>query len=307
MKKLHILISIVLLTSLYLGACQSQNQAVQTEEPSNIKPVVFVSIVPQKYFVERIAGDSVDVVVMVEPGAEPHTYEPKPAQMTALANADVYFSIDAPFEATWLDKIEDINPELPIINTAEGITKRVMTEEHHHEGEEESTEEHEEEGELDPHIWLSPRLVAIQAKAIHAELVTLIPEQKDVYDANLTSFLTDIEALDASLKEGFANVSSHTFMVYHPSWGYFADDYGLTQVSVEIGGTEPSASELAEVIDEAKEHDIHVIFAQPEFSTRSAETVAEEINGKVAMISPLAENWLENMKTVGEVLAEGLK
>ena len=300
MKKVKRIISLLIFISLFLGACQANNQAAQSEATPQAadQPVVFVSILPQKYFVERIAGPCTLRRLRV--------VEPKPAQMTALADASVYFSIDAPFEATWLDKLADINPNLNLVNTAAGITKRVMAEEHHHEGEEEGAD-HEEEGELDPHIWLSPRLVAQQATIIHDTLVSMLPDEKSIYDANLSAFLADIDTLDTTLKEEFSTIASHSFMVYHPSWGYFADDYGLTQISVEIGGTEPSASELASLIDEAKEHDIHIIFAQPEFDSRSAETIAEEIDGKVVMIDPLAENWLENMNTVGQDLAEGLK
>ena len=331
MKHLRLISTLVILSSLLLGACQAQ----QTETD---KPMVFVSIPPQKYFVERIAGDSVDVQIMVEPGSEPHTYEPKPAQMTALAAADLYFAVGDSFEDTWLDRIEDTNPDLVIVDTAEGVQKRVLEEhnhegeeEHDHEGEEVSEEEHDHEGEethdeehedehegeethdheheeggLDPHIWLSPRLVAIQAQHIYDALVTLNPEMESTYKTNLDAFIADIDAMDENFTSSFANVSSHTFMVYHPSWGYFADDYGLEQISVEIGGTEPSASELATIIEEAQAHDIHVIFAQPEFNTRFAESIAEQIDGEVLLISPLEENWMDNMETMGQALIDGL-
>ena len=307
MKHLRLISTLVILFSLLLGACQS------TQAESE-KPLVFVSIPPQKYFVERIAGDSVDVQIMVEPGAEPHTYEPKPAQMTALAATDLYFAVGDSFEDTWLDRIEDTNPDLVIINTDEGIEKRILDEHHHegeeeheHEGEEVHEDEHDhEEGGLDPHIWLSPRLVAIQAQHMYDALVVLNPELEETYKSNLNAFIADINAMDEEFASAFENVSRHSFMVYHPSWGYFADDYGLEQIAVEIGGTEPSASELATLIEEAKEHDIHVIFAQPEFNTRFAESIAEQIDGEVLLISPLEANWMENMETMGQSLINGL-
>jgi zinc transport system substrate-binding protein len=302
MKRFWLLTSIALLFLLLFGACQVKSPA----QTKNEKPVIFVSIVPQKYFVERIAGDTVNVVVMVEPGAEPHTYEPKPAQMQMLSDTDLYFSIDAPFEVNWLSRIADINPNLKVVNTAEGIVKRLSTE-HHHEGEEETEAEHEEEGELDPHIWLSPRLVAQQCKIISDTLAAQYPENAQAYAENLNAFLADIEALDQTLKADFAKTTNKTFMVYHPAWGYFADEYGLTEIAVEIGGTEPSALELAELIEHARTENIHVIFAQPEFSTRSAEALAEEIDGEVVLISDLEEDWLANMQKAGEAFLKGLE
>jgi zinc transport system substrate-binding protein len=285
------------LSIFFLGACQAQSPTQAVDG----RPVVFVSIVPQKYFVERIAGDTLNVVVMVEPGAEPHTYEPKPAQMRALSDADLYFSIDAPFEVNWLSRIADINPNLKVVNTAAGIVKRqntvpiqLGTPDAGH-GKE----------ELDPHIWLSPRLVAQQAQTIHDTLAAQYPDQAALYDINLSAFLADIDQLDQTLKADFSTLPNKTFMVYHPAWGYLADEYGLTEIGVEIGGTEPSASELAGLIDIAKAEKIKVIFAQPEFNTRSAQTLADEIGGKVVLISDLAEDWLTNMRTFGDALVSG--
>jgi len=303
MKRFWFIIGLTLLFSLLLSACQMQSPA----QTGNEKPVVFVSILPQKYFVERIAGDSLQVVVMVEPGAEPHTYEPKPAQMQTLAEADLYFSIDAPFETTWLNRIAELNPDMKVINTAAGITKRLLLEHDHEEEDSEEAHAEEEASEQDPHIWLSPRLVILQAQQIHAALIAHYPQQSASYTENLNDFLADIEALDENLKATLGNLRSNSFIVYHPSWGYFADDYGLVEIAVEIGGTEPSASELAALIDLAKAEDIHVIFAQPEFNVRSAETLAEEIDGQVILISPLAENWLDNLSEVGTALSLGLK
>jgi zinc transport system substrate-binding protein len=297
MKPFRLISIAIILSSLFLGACQSQ-------QPQSEKPLVFVSIPPQKYFVERIAGDSVDVQIMVEPGAEPHTYEPKPAQMTALASADLYFAIGDSFEDTWLSRISETNPDLVIVDTAEGIVKRQL-DAHHHEGEEDHTDEEEESGP-DPHIWLSPRLVALQSQHIYDALVSLNPQLETTYTSNMSAFIADVNILDNKFNNSFKNVSQRSFMVYHPSWGYFADDYGLQQIAVEIGGTEPSPSELAAIIEEAKAEDIHVIFAQPEFNTRFADSIAEQIDGKVLLISPLEENWMENMETMGQALIDGL-
>ena len=269
---------------------------------------VTVSIAPQQYFVSRITGDDVRVNVMVEPGASPATYEPKPEQLAALSQSAAYFSIGVPFENIWLDRIADANPDMRIVDTTEGI-ERVPIEAHTHEGEgeEEHEDEHDHaEGAPDPHIWLSPSLVKIQARTIAEALIDLDPERQSTYQENLTAFLADIEALEATIEETLSGVENRKFLVFHPSWGYFAEDFGLEQIAIEVGGQEPSARELAALITLAQEEQIRVVFAQPEFSTEDASTIAEEIEGEVIMVSPLAVDWLDNMSKVADTFAAAL-
>lgn len=291
---------LVILALVLAGCGGAATQA--PAEPAGVLNVV-VSIVPQQYFVERIGGEHVDVTVMVPPGFSPATYEPKPEQLTALSEAAAYFSIGVPFENAWLDRIASANSEMLMVDTTVGIERMPMVAHHHH-GEE---EHHEGEPENpDPHIWLSPQLVKIQAQTIYEALVQLDPAHKAEYKANLDSFIVDIDALDADIREILDEVEIHKFMVFHPAWGYFARDYGLEMIPIEIGGQEPSAAELAALIEEAQEEDIKVIFAQPEFSTKDAETIANEIGGEVLLISPLAPNWLDNLRRVAETFAEVL-
>jgi len=247
---------------------------------------VTVSILPQRYFVERVGGEYVTVNVMVEPGANPATYEPQPEQLRALNLADVYFSIGVPFEDVWLERFASVNENLLLVDTTQGIERQ-------------GDPEHP-----DPHIWLSPALVKVQAQTIYETLSQLDPAHQGAYRANLESFLADIDALDADIRETLTGVENRKFMVFHPSWGYFARDYGLEQLPVEVEGQEPSAAELAALVARAKQEGIKVIFAQPEFSTRSAETIAQEIGGEVLLISPLAPDWLDNLRRVAEVLAK---
>ncbi|MDY7040216.1 MAG: zinc ABC transporter substrate-binding protein [Chloroflexota bacterium] len=290
-----ILIALVLSAVLLAGCGQRTNP-----EPTD-KLRVTVSILPQKYFVERVGGEHVDVNVMVAPGDSPHTYEPKPEQLRALSQATVYFSIGVEFEKAWMDRIASANSEMLIVDTTEDIERMPMAASHHEE------EEHGQEGEnLDPHIWTSPNLVKIQAKTIYSALVTVDPDHQADYQANLDEFISDINELDADIRETLAGLETQKFMVFHPSWGYFARDYGLEMIPIEIGGTEPSAAELAALIAEAKEENIRVIFAQPEFSTRDADTIANEIGGKVLLISPLAPDWLDNLHQVADTFAEVL-
>ncbi|MBN1976271.1 MAG: zinc ABC transporter substrate-binding protein [Anaerolineae bacterium] len=263
---------------------------------------VTVSIVPQKYFVERVGGEHVDVNVMVLPGNNPATYEPKPEQLMALDKSAAYFSIGVPFENSWLEKIAAANEDMPIVDTAAGIERMPMGEVHD-QGEEER--EHSV-GSPDPHIWLSPELVKVQSQNIYAALAELDPAHEGEYKANLGAFIADIDKLETDIKETLEGVKSKKFIVFHPAWGYFARDFGLEMVSIEIGGQEPSAQELAHLVEMAREENIRVVFAQPEFSTQDAGTIAQEIGGEVILISPLAEDWLSNLQRVADTFAEAL-
>ncbi len=292
MKTKNIVFSIIGIfsISISLAACSS------TPQSESGKLGVTVSILPQKYFVERIGGDLVDVNVMVGPGMDPHTYEPQPAQMQSLATSKLYFSIGVEFEDAWLTKFQDTNPNLKFIDSGAGIEKIPMAAEGNH-----------EKGEMDPHIWLSPTNVRSIAQIMATALSEADPQNNAIYQNNLNKFLQDIDALDEEIRASLDPLTSRKFITFHPSWGYFARDYNLEQISIEVGGNEPSASEMAALIDTAKKDDIHIIFAQPEFSTKAAETIATEINGQVILISPLAENWLENMKTITRSFSSALQ
>lgn len=272
-------------------------------------PTVFVSILPQKYFVQRIGGDSVIVEVMVLPGASPAIYEPKPSQMRKLASSAAYFAIGVPFEAAWLERIAGVNAKMQIVRTDAGITKLAMTGHRHEEenhGQPHDDVEHGHSG-LDPHIWLSPPLVQQQAAAIRDALLKLLPLQADRIEKNYQSFMDEVDQLDRELRSTLQGKEGVQFMVFHPSWGYFAHEYGLEQVAIEVEGKTPKPSQLKELIEHAEEHAIHVVFAQPQFSLKSAETIARAIKGEVILIDPLAEDWLDNMRGVAEKLKTTLR
>ena len=263
---------------------------------------VFVSIPPQKYFVQQIGGSQVAVRVMVRPGADPHTYEPKPQQMVALSTAKLYFAIGIEFEAARLDKIISANPRIKVIHTEQGIRKIPMAAHRHsrkdipraHNG-------------LDPHIWLSPPLVMTQARTILEALKTVDPANRVNYETNYKAFIARLENLDQELRDIFRGRRGLRFMVLHPSWGYFADAYGLKQVPIELEGKKPGPSSLKALIEYARENNIKVIFVQPQFSPESAKLIAKEIGGEVAFVDPLAENWLANLRTVAGKFMAALK
>lgn len=282
------------------------------------RPIVFVSIAPQKQFVQQIGGDLLTVEVLVPAGASPHTYEPKPSQMKALARATAYFAIGVDFESVWLKRIGGVNPAMTIIHTDAGIAKLTMDEhldhdhQEHHQARQQkdaaspAPEHHDDEG-LDPHIWLAPSLVKQQAFIITEALVGLFPEQAVTFQRNRDAFIEQIDALDKDLRTTLADRQGMQFLVFHPSWGYFAHEYGLQQVAVEVDGKNPKPAQLAALIEHAREHGIRVVFAQPQLSTKGAELIAREIDGEVIIIDPLAEDWLNNLREVAKRLKNALQ
>ena len=268
----------------------------------------FVSISPQKYFVQKIGGDLVDVSVLVPAGANPHNFEPKPRQMAELSKSAVYFAVGIDFEKFWLKKIAAANPKMRVVRTDDGITRIPMAD--RHDGEK-SLHQHSQELKTeipakdnyggvspDPHVWLSPALVKIQARHILEALVAIDPVHQSKYESNYASFMREIDELDAELKALFAGRKGEQFMVFHPAWGYFAEAYGLVQVPVEIEGKDPKPAQLQNLIRHARERRIKVVFVQPQFSAKSAELLSGEIGGQIVYADPLAENWAGNLREV---------
>jgi len=284
-------------------------------ESAEGKVAVFVSIMPQKYFVQQIGKNLVNIQVMVKPGASPSTYEPKPRQMAAIAKTHIYFSIGVPFENAWLNKIASSNPNMVVVKTDHGIPKIAMDDYHDHmeDADQHPKNEHGQDenrkdlGILDPHIWLSPPSVMIQARRILAALQEADPVHRSDYEANFKAFISEISELDAELRNIFSAKHGLQFMVFHPAWGYFADTYGLKQIPVEIEGKNPKPAQLKELIKYANHNDINVIFVQPQFSAKSAEVIARGINGQVIFADPLAEEWAVNLHKVARDIKAALR
>jgi zinc transport system substrate-binding protein len=277
----------------------------ETSYAGTVMPV-YVSIVPQKYFVEKIGGTLVNVSVMVRPGANPATYEPKPRQMVALSRTNIYFAIGVPFEKVWLKKIAAANPKMRIVNIQEGIIKIPMeTHRKHGEGHHKRTYN---QIVNDPHIWLSPTLVKIQVRNILKALVVVDQANKSAYEAGYKKFIIEIENLDAELKGIFTGKGAGAeFMVFHPSWGYFARTYGLKQIPVEIEGKDPKPADLQRLIKYAKKLGVKVIFVQPQFSSINASVIAQAIGGQIAFADPLALNWPDNLRQVATKIKDTLR
>lgn len=306
--------ALCLLWFLVLGFAAAGCRPSGQGETSGAAVQVTVSILPQKYFVERIGGGRVAVNVMVEPGANPETYEPKPSQLRALRGSAAYFGIGVPFESAWMSRLASSNPGLRIVDTSAGVERIPMVGRHHHHGddaqEEAANHAHtccsHRPGEPDPHIWLSPRRVAVQAAAICDALCELDPPHAAGYRANLEGFLTELTQLDEEIRRRFRDVPGRSFLIFHPAWGYFARDYDLEMIPVEVGGREPSAAELRALIDRARELGIRAVVVQPEFSTATARTLADQIGGRLVMISPLAPDWADNLRRAADAIAGAL-
>ncbi|MBI9078456.1 MAG: zinc ABC transporter substrate-binding protein [Pseudodesulfovibrio sp.] len=265
---------------------------------------VTVSIAPLKFFVERIGGERVDVTVMVPPGASPATYEPKSRQMAALTRSKLFLAIGVPFERAWLPRMRDTNPGMDVVMVNSGIKPLYMAS-HHHEKVGHVVKKHE--GIPDPHVWTSPASARIMARVILSALVQADPKGSSKYNENHGHLLAEIDALDSDLRRLLEDKRGTRFMVYHPAWGYFARDYGLVQMPVELEGKEPGPRELVQIIKMAKKNGIRVVFAQPQFSEKSARIVAGAIKGKVVLADPMAEDWANNLRHVGRSFHEALR
>lgn len=315
---------LLILTLFNLGGCnenkvEKDTSSINSEidnsasNPDENKLNLTVSILPQKYFVEKIGGELVTVNVMVGAGVSAETYEPLAQQLANLSKSSAYISIGVPFEQAWLEKIKSANPDISIVNSSEGIDKIPMIgHDHHDHGHDDEhshqKDDHEEEKEsLDPHVWLSPQLAKIQAQNIYQELVKLDAKNEAIYQQNLAKFLTEIDELDKQITEKFASINQRKFLIYHPAWAYFAQDYDLQQTSIELEGQEATSGELADLITQAKEDNIRVVFADSQFPSKTVDTFAREINGEVILLNPLAENWSENLLQVADKLAQSMK
>jgi zinc transport system substrate-binding protein len=272
---------------------------------------VFLSILPQAYFAERIGGERVRVEVLVKPGQDPHTFEPTPQQMARLAEADAFLRIGVEFENTLMPRIQSTMKDLLVVDCREGIRLRRMDGHAHDEDEQEAVEQAEEHGSgqegSDPHIWLSVRNAIRIAATMHQSFLRMDPAGKELYDRGYGQLIDELQSLDRRIAGILAAVKGKPFFVFHPSFGYFADDYGLEQIAVETGGSEPSARQLARLIEQARGSGVRVIFVQPQFSRKSAETVAAEIGGAVIPIDPLARDYIRNLEQMARAVEEGLR
>lgn len=281
----------ILFAALLVTSCQRKPAETQ-------KMQLTVSIIPQEYLANFIADDKFDVQVMLPPGANHETYEPAPRDMEKISSSKLYLALGAlDFELAWLDRFKASNPNMQIINTSQGITM-LSGHEHDHD-----SDPGQKEHGIDPHIWLSPSCMKIQANNICNALVNIDTANSKFYKENLNKFILLADSVDGKIREKLAGSEGKSFLIYHPALAYFARDYNLTQISIEQEGKEPSPANLSELIKTAKQKGIKTVLISKEFDTRNAEAIAREIGGKVEVFDPMAVNWPENMIHLAELIA----
>jgi len=256
-----------------------------------------VSVIPEVGFVHSIGGKYVNVSLMVKPGAEPDTYEPKPSQMKEIAKSDVYFAIGVPFENIWLPKFANQNKKMEIVDVGKGVKAEAMPTFM-------DTKEKADDALSDPHIWMSPETVKVIGLNIYNTLDKLDPAHHEYYKVHYEAFLYNINKMDRKIKKILTDVPKGSkFMIFHPAWGYFAREYHLTQFPIQVEGKDPKPRMLAHIIDIAKKENIKVIFTQPEFSDHVAKTIAQQLNIRVIKATPLATNWEKNLTDFATAIA----
>jgi zinc transport system substrate-binding protein len=258
---------------------------------------VYVSIPPQAFLVEALAGDLVQVDVLLPPGASPATYEPTPKQMAALDSAQLYLQIGAPFEGPILAKVSELMPELRVVDCRAGVELEPIGGGGHDHG----------AGLLDPHIWLDPKLMKIIARTTAEALVALLPDEAPGIEERLAALHRAIDDTDARVADILAPFAGRTLLVFHPAYGYFTRRYRLIQMAVEVDGKAPSARRLATVVDELRQQPVPALFVQPQFSRSAAERVANALDCELVELDPLAGDYLANLEIMADRIAGALR
>lgn len=274
--------------------------------PVHAAPVkVVASIPPVQFLVDRIGGDQVSSILLLGQGKEPHSYEPSPRQLVEVAKAQACFVVGLPFEEQVAARIQAGNPQFVIVRTDDGIVKlpwgaEVENDEDHRHARE------QREGAADPHIWLSPKLLIAMAANVQTGLTSLIPTGKNQFEQNFQQLAAEIRLVDEELAKTLAPFRGQLFYVYHPSFGYFADAYGLVQRAVELAGRTSSTRHLSVLIRDALNNGVKVIFVQPQFDKKSAMAVARVISGSLVSVDALSYDVLANFRLMGEQFATAL-
>ena len=302
MKKfLPLFISVLMIISLLAG-CNSEKKSDKT--------LVAVSILPLEEFVEKVGGDHIKVYTMIPQGADPHTFDPAPSQMAKLSEAAMYVEVGAglEFEIAYMDKIKSMNKDMVVVDSSKGLDLLEASEHHHHDGDDDDDEEeHEHEGSTNPHIWLSPEYAQVMVQNICDALCELDNVNAEDYRLNAASYIAELEGLDQEIHDSLKDVKNRVFMCLHPQWEYFAKDYELMEIAIEVDGKEPGAQTLAMLIENAKANNIKVVFTSPQFSTASAKAIADAIGGKVVGIDSLAKDYVDNMRSILQAMKSAME
>lgn len=260
---------------------------------SDDKPILSVSIEPQKYLLEAIVGDKYSINTVIPSGSNPESYDPSPAQMVSIGKSKLYFKIgNLGFENTWLQNIKTNSPEMDIIDCSEGINHSHCDDhEHVHPG-------------GDPHIWSSPKTIKTISKNMYNSVILLDEVNQDYYLNNYKQLEASINETDSIIKSYLKKAPSTTFVIFHPALSYFAEEYGLNQLTIEVDGKHPTPQQLSELIKQAKKDNVKVVFVQEEFDQKNTEVVAKEIGAQVVKINPLSLDWNGEMIKTAKAIAQ---
>ncbi|MBD3401844.1 ABC transporter substrate-binding protein [candidate division GN15 bacterium] len=259
---------------------------------------VAVSIPPQQYLVDRIAGELADVMVLIPPGASPHTYELTPKQMAELAEIDLLFTAGIPYEEGLVPRLRKQHTSLEVRDTHQGIPLRPL---------EAGGDHHGHAHNRDPHTWLDPLNMIVHADHIRDALTARDSANVAVYRRNYAILKAELTALNRELADTLAPVKGREIFVFHPAWGYFTDAYGLTQVPIQIAGKEPGARQLAEILEQAESKRIRAIFVQEQYASQAPQTIADEIGAEIIFIDPLAYDYMDNLREVAGTIREAVR
>lgn len=273
-----------------------------------------VSVAPQKYLLERLVDPQSVVTVMVDPGQSPTTWEPSPRKMAQLAQSDILFSIGVPFELVWLPRLKTLFPQLVIADSCAGMELRALARHHHddnnsaHRADHDASHEVEQtENALDPHVWLDPLLDIQMAENMAAVLCRHDPAHCNEYQQRLQQLRSEFLDLHQRIRQLLAPYANGRFMVFHPSWGYFAARYQLQQLAIELDGKEPSGLRLAEIIQQARTERIRAIFVQQQFSRKAATSIARQLDIEVMTLDPLREDLAAGLWSTAQKLTTALE
>jgi zinc transport system substrate-binding protein len=288
MKQLAALFSLLILLLIPTGCSK------EIPEPPQDKPIILTTIPPYAYFVQRIAGDTVAIQVLVPPGWDPHLFEPAPKQVQKLNQASMWLKTGEPFEKKIATVLKEKNPNLISVDVWKGfplLSQSIECDHCHH------------DDTKDLHVWMSPRLAQIQAKTIADALINLLPEHRQHFAKGLATFLDDLARLDQNLTDLLRPFKSQSILVSHPAFGYFCKDYDLKQLAIDIEGKEALPRDVAQTIKLAEKQHVRSILTQPQYSQKGAELIAKKLHLPIYQVDPYSRDYLENLRHLGEVIA----
>ncbi|EHQ91121.1 metal ABC transporter solute-binding protein, Zn/Mn family [Desulfosporosinus youngiae] len=287
MKRVMIILVTLMSCFLLMTGCSRTEKT----EASDIKTTVAVTVLPQKALVEAVGGNLVEVIAIVPPGNSPGNYEPTPLEMEAFSKSAIYFTIGVPTEkANILPKAKD----MIVVDLNTKVAEKYPDLEF-------------SPGKRDPHIWLSPKRAKVMVETIAQEMSSLDVKNAEIYKQNAEEYLKKLDQLDRDIKAMVEGLNNKTFIVFHPAYGYLADDYGLTMYALEQSGKEATPQHLAEMIDLAKAENIKVIFSQAEIDSKQPQAFAEEIGGIKEMLNPLSADYITNLQTMAKAITGTMK